>query len=341
MKNILLVFTGGTIGSKAHQGVIDTDSDAGFKLINLFRERFEGQGQVNFDILCPVQLLSENLHPDAWRSIIGSILSKNLNDYDGIIVTHGTDTLAFTAAVLSVYFNDLKVPLLLVSSDLPLDDPHANGVANFSCAVAFILKRVAIGCFVSYQNPGQVMQVHLASRLSSCLPLSSNFISVQSRPFMQFVEGRFELIEALDDVDLCPVRFKAEFARLLLIRPYPGLDYSHFDLQGVEVVLHDLYHSGTACVSAQWGQSHQLIHFAQRCQSQSVPLYLAPAMKTPNAYCSTRALMDSGVQMIWNTSLEAAYAKLILAYGNALSPTDIAALISTNVAHELLASLGQ
>ena len=88
MKNILLVFTGGTIGSKAHQGVIDTDSDAGFKLITLFREHFAHQDEIQFDILSPVQLLSENLHPDAWRSIIEAINTQDLNRYDGIIVTH-------------------------------------------------------------------------------------------------------------------------------------------------------------------------------------------------------------------------------------------------------------
>ncbi len=334
MKPILLVFTGGTIGSRLDNGTIDTDRNAAYKLIELFRANAACQAEIEFKTLQPLQILSENLHPQAWPQMIEAIEAEDLTAYDGVIVTHGTDTLAYSAAMLGIYFNSLNVPLLLVSSDRPLDDPAANGLANFICAVEFIRQRVGLGVFVPYRNPGSTLSIHLGTRLSSCLPLSSDFISVQSQALTTFTADRFLPLRKLPEPDRAERRLQAQFARVLMIRPYPGLDYSSFNLDGVDAVLHDLYHSGTACVSPQWGETHNLIAFSQRCRKRNIPLYLAPAMYSENAYSSTRQLLDHGAKIIWNVSLESAYAKLALAYGNFSNPQDIDDFLSANIAGE-------
>ena len=334
MKHILLVFTGGTIGSQLANGTIDTDRSAAYKLIQLFRANADCQAEIEFKPLQPLQILSENLHPRAWPEIIEAIEAEDLSAYDGIIVTHGTDSLAYSAAMLGIYFNRLKVPLLLVSSDRPLDDPAANGLANFICAVEFIRQKVGRGVYVPYRNPGANMSLHLGTRLSSCLPLSSDFISVQSQALASYSDSRFTPLPAPPKPEPSPPPLRAQFARILMIRPYPGLDYSHFNLDGVDVVLHDLYHSGTACVSAQWGETHSLIAFSQRCKQLTIPLYLAPAIYSENAYSSTRQLLDQGAKILWNVSLESAYAKLALAYGNFSNPRDIDDFLSANIAGE-------
>jgi len=314
--NILLVFTGGTIGSQTTAGTIDTCSHAAYQLIALFQQHFPQHAEINFTTLQPLQILSENLHPHAWQTVIAAIEQQNLSQFDGIIVTHGTDTLAFTAACFAEYFQHLPVPLLLVSSDMPLSNPKANGIHNFLCAIAFIRQQRLNGVFVAYQNPGQSMQIHLGARLSSCLPLSSDFISVQSQSFMQFSEGHFTTTSQSTPAKIKPTKLSAKFGRLLLIRPYPGLNYADYQLDNVDAVLHDLYHSGTACVSQQWGEQHSLIAFSKSCQQQGKTLYLAPALFSEAAYSSTRELLANGVQILWNQSLETAYAKLLLAYGN-------------------------
>jgi len=79
--------------------------------------------------------------PGVWQTLITAIEAQHPEHYDGIIITHGTDTLAYTAAALSFYFNAIKIPILLVSSDYPLDDSKANGLDNFMCAVEFIRQK--------------------------------------------------------------------------------------------------------------------------------------------------------------------------------------------------------
>jgi L-asparaginase len=113
------------------------------------------------------------------------------------------------------------------------------------------------------------------------------------------------------------VSVKAQFSeRVLMIKPYPGLNYAHINLTGVDAVIHDLYHSGTACATLEWGEAYSLLAFIERCIQHNLNIYLAPAIKSEDAYQSTRALLDQGAQMLWNMSIEAAYVKLMLAYGN-------------------------
>ena len=335
MKNILLVFTGGTIGSQLHSGTIDTCPQAGFKLLQIFTEQDDDPNSVTFTTIQALQILSENLVPRHWSEMISAIETEDLSRFDGIILTHGTDTLAFSAAALGLYFNRLHIPLLLVSSNLPLANPQANGLPNFLCAVNFVRKIQLSGVFVVYQNPMQSMQIYRATRLASCLQLSGDFIGIQSKAFMDVIAGEFILKELQTDKSLCSKPLQANFsAKILLIRPYPGLDYTQINLTGVDAILHDLYHSGTACIATEYGEQHSLSEFIRRCRQQQLKIFLAPALKSDHAYSSTRELMALGADIIWNMSLETAYAKLLLAYGNFSEASEIAQFLEQDIAFE-------
>ncbi len=335
MKNILVVFTGGTIGSIASNNIINIDNKQSYNLLNLFKKSYPDSANLNFKTIQPIQLLSENLFPSVWEVIIKAIESEYTGNLDGIVVTHGTDTLAFTASALSLYFHSIKIPLLLVSSDYPLEHPKANGLINFNCAVEFIKQRPAPGVFVPYKNQNATTQVHLGARIASCLQLSGNFISVQSKAFLRFSDNIFyqtnTIASTKDQIKQLAPTFSS---RILLIKPYPGLDYTHFNLDQVDVVLHDLFHSGTACSTTEWGESYSLVKFIKKCRQINIPVYMAPAIKSQEAYDSTKTLLKHGAKMIWNISLESAYTKLSLAYGNFTHPDSINQFLEKNIAFE-------
>jgi L-asparaginase/Glu-tRNA(Gln) amidotransferase subunit D len=177
MKHILVVFTGGTIGSTVSNKTIDTSNSASFRLLDLFRQNYNNQHLVEISTIQPLQILSENLAPCVWQTLISAIEAENLDQLDGIIITHGTDTLAYTAVALSFYFNMTKIPIMLVSSDYPLDDCRSNGLENFICAVDFIFQSIRAGVFVPYRNQLQLTRVHSGARLACSLQLSGNFFS--------------------------------------------------------------------------------------------------------------------------------------------------------------------
>jgi len=339
MSNILLVYTGGTIGSTVLNETINTTDKQCYNLQNLFEQSYPEPNEFNFNAIQPVLLLSENLFPSVWETLIAAIEAENTSQYDGIIITHGTDTLAYTAAALSLYFNTIKIPILLVSSDYPLDNPQANGLNHFICAVEFIKQRKEAGVFVPYKNTNSATFVHLGTRLASCLQLSSDFISVQSKAYLRFEQNTFHQQNAINSIDRIKIQLAPQFSpRILLIKPYPGLDYSHFMIDHADAVIHDLYHSGTACATEDWGENHSLTKFIQRCRQRNIDLYLTPAIKATNAYDSTRILIEQGAKMIWNMSLESAYVKLLLAYGNFNNTDSINQFLEQNIAFEIISN---
>lgn len=336
MKKILVVFTGGTIGSTLNGGIINTADNNDYKLIALFRKHFDKKEAIEFKCLQPIKLLSENLFPSVWQNIAETVAAVNTDSYSGIIITHGTDTLAYSASAMSYCLHGVNIPILMVSSNYPLADSRANGLANFNCAIEYIVQEAQRGLYVPYQNQQQTMHLHLGSRLSSSLQLSGDFVSVQSKSYMRFINNKFEplnpplLSERKAFHDLQPVFSE----NIIMLRPYPGLNYSRINLEGVDAVCHDLYHSGTACSSMQWGKDYSLQAFLKHCVDQDIEVYLAPSLKTESSYQSTRELLDVGAEMIWNMSLEAAYVKLLLAYGNFDNKATIMDFINSDIAGE-------
>lgn len=339
MKQVLVIFTGGTIGSTVSAGVINTANTQAFKLLQQFKDDDSQAQDIQFATLQPLNILSENMAPATWQILINAIESQNLANYDGIIITHGTDTLAYTAAALSYYFNALKVPMLLVSSDYSLDDIRANGLSNFRCAVDFIRQNIREGVFVPYANQNQTMQVHHGARLTCSLQLTGDFYSVQNKPFMHYENQVFTQLDASSPVK-SDIRLSPKFSEsIIMLKPYPGLNYATIKLEKGDVVLHDLYHSGTACASNEWGEQYSLGAFIERCVQQGVKVYLAPAIKSISAYQSTRVLLDQGAEMLWNMSIESAYIKLLLAYGNFIDPQQIQTFLETNIVGEQVLSV--
>jgi L-asparaginase len=208
--------------------------------------------------------------------------------------------------------------------------------------VEFIRQNQAAVVFVPYRNPQHIMLVHQGTRLTSSLQLSSDFFSVQNNPFMVFDTAldnkRFKTLnnQIFTTKPQQPiVTLKAKFdARITMIKPYPGLDYQTINLQQTDAVLHDLYHSGTACATEQWGEQHSLIDFIKRCKKQNITVYLAPAIYSEDAYQSTRVLIEQGAIMLWNLSIEAAYVKLLLAVSNFNNTQQIIDFMNTSIANE-------
>ena len=325
MKNILVVFTGGTIGSSVCNGEINTDTQTHFLLLSHFKTRYP-QMKIHFTTLQPYEILSENITPSVWTLLIQTIENANPNAYDGIIITHGTDTLAYTSAALTFYFHALDVPIFLVSSHYPLSDMKSNGLDNFCFAVNSILNERLRGIFVPYRNINSAtVTLHHGAYITCSPQLSSNFHSISSTK---------KLVPAIKNTTL---KLKPDFStRILMIKPYPGINYDYFNLENVDVVLHDLYHSGTACAISDYGKHHSLPHLLKRCLSLNIPVFLAPAFKSTQFYQSTIELRNQGAEMIWNISIEAAYIKLLLAYGNFDHHEDILTFLNTNLAGELI-----
>lgn len=77
---------------------------------------------------------SSNANPETWR-MIASIIGKYYDDYDGFVVLHGTDTMAYTASALSFMLENLSKPVILTGSQLPLGRLRTDGKENLITAI--------------------------------------------------------------------------------------------------------------------------------------------------------------------------------------------------------------
>ncbi len=126
---LLTVFTGGTISCSVSDGVLAPDSQNGSYLLGLARQ---AGVRDDFETVQPFSVLSENMTPDCLRQLRRCITERLGEGYDGVIVTHGTDTLAYTAAYLDFVLGAQDTPVVLVSANYPLRDSRSNGCKTLS-----------------------------------------------------------------------------------------------------------------------------------------------------------------------------------------------------------------
>lgn len=333
------MFTGGTIGSKNNEGTVSVNETGSYYLIDAYIAS-PLKREVRLQTTQPLNILSENLVPDDWNTLIGAINEVDKTLYDGIIVTHGSDTLAYTAAMLSYVCCNTTIPIVLVASNYPLDDARSNGLHNFASAIDFIVEEGIPGVFVVYANDKGESVVYLGTRITQALSFTDQFDSPYSLPYGEMLEGGLSLYEHPYNPTLQELKSRSAVpsplndeggtlkAGLLYIKPFPGIDYSYYDFKdkAPKAILHDLYHSSTASANA--AGNHSLLRFAEYCAEYGVDLYLCPLKDSSEAlYASSVSLLEAGVIFIENMSVEAALMKLILAYSMFDEKTDIQSFV--------------
>ncbi len=150
-RRILILHTGGTIGMcSSAQGYVP---DKGFAA--LLSRRLPPQQSLasthplpEYELIEFAQLIdSSNLMPADWRQI-GQMLIERWSDYDGFIVLHGTDTMAYTASALSFMLQGMDKPVIITGSQIPLtelrNDTLDNLVTSLILAGNFTIPEVCI-----------------------------------------------------------------------------------------------------------------------------------------------------------------------------------------------------
>lgn len=132
-KNILLLFTGGTISmiqDKDTNALIPADLD---QFRQYMPELFNGNIKVDIIPFTPL-LDSSNINPDAW-SRMATMIYENYNKYNGFVITHGTDTMAYSASALSFMLENLQKPIIFTGSQLPIGVLRSDAKENLLTAI--------------------------------------------------------------------------------------------------------------------------------------------------------------------------------------------------------------
>lgn len=130
MAHLLILYTGGTIGmDHTPEGLAPV---AGYLPAQLQRLAREG---VSWEVREYAPLLDSSAMTLAnWRQLVADI-AANVTAFDGFVVIHGTDTMAYTASVLAFFLQGLNKPVIVTGSQLPLGHPRSDGWGNLADAI--------------------------------------------------------------------------------------------------------------------------------------------------------------------------------------------------------------
>ncbi|WP_292373241.1 Glu-tRNA(Gln) amidotransferase subunit GatD [Methanosarcina sp. UBA411] len=140
LPKVAILSTGGTIASKIdyRTGAVTSQftADDILTAIPELREIADFKGRVISSIL------SENMDSESWQNLARAVVEEIEAGVDGIIVTHGTDTMMYTAAALS-FMIDTPVPIVLVGSQRSADRPSSDNAMNAICAALVAVSDIA------------------------------------------------------------------------------------------------------------------------------------------------------------------------------------------------------
>ncbi len=324
--NIHILFTGGTVCTTVKDGRMSTDPTAAAALTELFWQSDSfAKEDVTFQKGAFLGILSENMTVRNWNMIADQLREILLSDDrpDGIIIAHGTDTLAYSAALFSVLLEGVDVPVIFVSANRPLlhadgtPNPDSNGGDNFRAAVECLAKGIGAGVYATYKNPkdGRTY-LHRGESLVQCSIYDDNFYSRDALDITDISSADLPKSGTVHRpllMDALPLR-----DCVLKITPYVGMNYRAFSLDGVEAVLHSTYHSGTACVNADGNSS--ILSLFDRCAKKGIPFYYSPSEVGEAAtvydsvpYIKNHRAAGQQIQIRYGETDELLYAKLLVA----------------------------
>ncbi len=320
MKNkICVIFTGGTIGSRTFGDNVELKCEDKSFLLELYAARYGKT--VEFDELRPLNILSENVQPSDLEKMADCVRGVNKRNYDGIIITHGTDTLCFTANLFSQIFCDIEIPVVFVSALYPLDDDRSRGVENFANAVEFIKSVDFGGVFVSFENHGENCKIHLASRLIAATEISGDYNSILNVHFGEMVNGSFIYnVNALNPTfeqlkkRRPPCAAQKLCMDMVTIQAHSLLNFDFYRFSEVKpkAVMVQLYHSGTVCTE---GEEANFKNFLKYCKNLGIEVVIAPVDSRARTYGSAMGLTDA-CTTAYDISFEMATTKVLLALGS-------------------------
>ena len=325
-KKILLLTTGGTIASiPGGEGLEPRRSE----VMELALDQLRGFYHITVeDLMC---LDSSNMAQEEWQLIARRIFERRL-DFDGIVVSHGTDTMAYTASAVTFMLPDIDRCVVFTGSQLPLADMLSDGPSNLRTAFAM----AASGCpgvFLAFDRKVMLGCRAVKVRASGF----SAFESVNARYAAQVTNRGLVVDESVLPARRGQARLCPEISRdIFLLKLTPGLNPAVFDVlaaMGYKGIVIEAFGLGGVNVL------HKGLRGIRRAVEDGISVVVTTQCLYDSAnlqvYQVGSKLLELGVIQGRDMTSEAAMTKLMWAIGQRLGPEEIKELFAVNLAGEV------
>jgi glutamyl-tRNA(Gln) amidotransferase subunit D len=321
LQNIVLIGTGGTIGS--HPDVKTGAQTAGTSAEQLLDAIPDVLDMANIKTMDAASAFSENIGVKNWQDLAKAV-EKELNDgAAGIIISHGTDTMGFTAAALSFMLTELSAPVVLVGSQRSTDRPSSDAPGNLTASVRFCLSG----------NPGvyAVMQdtmsddsfaVHRGTRVRKMHTSRRDaFRSINAVPAAHVTsDGKITVNGEIPKASKKTAAKTKMCTDVVLLHFYPNMDAKLFR----DVILRS---KGAVIAGTGLGHVSEAMEglLKEACDKGVVVVMTSQCLNgptAPNIYDTGRRLRSAGVIYSKDILPETAYVKLMWALANSKDPKE-------------------
>jgi L-asparaginase len=220
VKKLLLLTTGGTIVSVQGEYGLVPAAKADELLSHL-----SGLNQsYKIDDIALMNIDSTNMQPEYWVKMAETIY-ENYNDYDGFVITHGTDTMAYTSAALSYMLQDVDKPIIITGSQIPISYKKTDARKNVSDAIRFACEGVG-GVYVVFD--GRVIQGTRAIKLRT---KSYDAFESINYPYIAFItENTIEYQKQINVTKQKGIKLNTSLCTdVFLMKLHPGIKPEFFD----------------------------------------------------------------------------------------------------------------
>ncbi|NJF24335.1 asparaginase [Thermococcus sp. Bubb.Bath] len=323
---ILIIGTGGTIASamtergyKAQLSIDEILDIAGIKA---------GSGEI-IESLDLLSVDSTLMQPEDWITI-GKAVFEAFGEYDGIVITHGTDTLAYTSSALSFIVRNPPIPVVLTGSMLPITEPGSDAPRNLRTAVTFARSGMP-GIYVAFMD-----KIMLGTRVSKVNSLGLNAFQSINYPDVAYVKGEKLVVRQSPELPGGEPSFYPKLnPNVADIRLTPGLSPEAFLalVKAVNGVLIEGYGAGGIPY-----RGRNLLSAVSGLSKEKPVLMTTQAVYGGvdlTRYEVGRRALEAGVIPTADMTKEAALTKLMWALGHTKNVEKIREIIGKNVAGEI------
>lgn len=348
LPRVVILSTGGTIASRVdyRTGAVRSALSAS-DLYGVVPE-LSDIARIETEIL--FSLYSENITPKHWTEIAKTVAKRISQGAEGVVIAHGTDTMAYTAAALSFALQNLPVPVILVgaqrSSDRPSSDAATNLIGAVNAAANAPFAEVALAMHETVSDT--TILIHRGTKVRKChTSRRDTFKPVNATPIArvlaehpnQSVESMHQQISMLTDSfqkrdsTKKPV-LKPEFSdKVAIVKFHPGLEPSIIDwyvdkgFRGILLEGSGLGHVGNYCFKSIKRATERgvLVALASQCIWGRINMHV---------YDTGRDLLNLGVIPLGDMFPETALVKLMWVFGQTNDPAEAHKLLTRNIAGE-------